>query len=126
VSWFSTSKKNVSSIPWVKPVDIADVQSILSKAEKPVLFFKHSTRCSISAMALDRMEREWTIESDALIAVYIDVLTQRNISNFLAEQFNIPHQSPQVLLINNGKCVHNASHNLISVAPVLNLLNVKS
>lgn len=78
---------------------------------RPVLLFKHSTRCSISATALDRLERAWNEdEVKGMQAYYLDLIAYRSISGAIADKFKIEHQSPQVLLIKNGVCVYNASH----------------
>jgi bacillithiol system protein YtxJ len=80
-----------------------------------VLIFKHSTRCSISSTALNRLERSWKDEEMKDIKPYhLDLITYRSISNKIADTFNVPHESPQVLLIKNGKCIYNASHLSIS------------
>lgn len=80
-----------------------------SKTQK-VLIFKHSTRCSISSMAKNRLEREWKIGEEALKPYYLDLIAFRDVSNNIAEQFNVPHQSPQVLVIDNGNCIYDTSH----------------
>lgn len=72
----------------------------------PVLIFKHSTRCSISSMALNRMEKA----NPALSFHLVDVIADRSISNRIAEVFSIYHESPQLLLIHQGECVYEASH----------------
>ncbi|GAA4406353.1 bacillithiol system redox-active protein YtxJ [Nibrella viscosa] len=82
-------------------------------ADQPVMIFKHSTRCSISAMALSRMERNWKEEA-GIKPYYLDLISYRSLSNKIADEFDIDHQSPQVLLIQDGKCVYDASHMSIS------------
>lgn len=78
-----------------------------------VLLFKHSTRCSISSMALHRLESKW--ESTSLIKPYLlDLLSYREISNEIAQIFGVEHASPQVLLIKDGQCFYDASHSNIS------------
>lgn len=81
----------------------------------PILFFKHSTRCSISHMAKERLESEWDLSKEEIIPVYLDLLIHRNISNEIAERFGVHHESPQVILIKDGICVYDASHSQISV-----------
>lgn len=79
--------------------------------QKPVLIFKHSTRCSISSMALNRLERSWEDdEMNQITPYYLDLISYREISNQIAEDFNIPHKSPQVILIKDGKAVYDNSH----------------
>jgi len=76
-----------------------------------VLIFKHSTRCSISRTALDRLERNWNAdEFEEIQPYFLDLIANRNISNLVAEDFQVEHQSPQVLLIRNGKSIYNRSH----------------
>lgn len=82
-------------------------------AQQPILIFKHSTTCSISAMALSRMERNWS-DTPGIKPYYLDLLANRGLSNKVASEFNISHQSPQVLLIQNGTCVYDNSHMGIS------------
>jgi len=87
-----------------------------SKA-KPVVIFKHSTRCSISLMAknrLDKMEHDDTADF-----YYLDLLQHRNISNKIAEDFSVHHESPQVLLVMNGECVYEESHNGIMADEIM-------
>lgn len=79
--------------------------------ERPVLVFKHSTSCSISATSLSRIERAWDADKAKNIEpFYLDLLRFRNISNKIAKDFNVEHESPQVLLIQNGECTYDASH----------------
>ena len=77
---------------------------------RPQLIFKHSTRCSISRYVLSDFIAHFTFSSDELEAHYLDLLSYREISNQIAEQFEVIHQSPQILLIKNGKAVVYASH----------------
>jgi len=77
--------------------------------ERPVLIFKHSTRCIISKSALRSFESGIDLE-DKITLYYLDLLQYRNISNEIAEVFGIVHQSPQILLIKNGKVIYNESH----------------
>lgn len=95
-------------------------QVIAESAEKPVLLFKHSTRCSISSMSLDRLLRNWkTEDSDKITPYYLDLIAFRSLSNLVAERFGIPHESPQVLLIEKGKVTYQESHYGISYAEII-------
>ncbi len=88
---------------------------IEASKEKPVLIFKHSTRCSISSMALNRLTRSWNEEEMATVSPYIlDLISYRGISHKIAEVFNTHHQSPQILLIKDGKSIYDTSHMSIS------------
>jgi bacillithiol system protein YtxJ len=81
--------------------------------QKPVVIFKHSTRCSISSMAKSRLERSET--PDGIAFYYLDLIRYRPVSNKIAEVFDVHHESPQILLIKNGECVYDESHNGISM-----------
>ena len=87
------------------------------------LIFKHSTSCSISAMALNRLERNWAAsEVPLLVPYYLDLLSYRSVSNKIAQDLNVIHQSPQVLVIRNGKAIFDASHMDINFADIKNAL----
>ena len=77
---------------------------------RPQLIFKHSTRCSISRYVLSDFIEHFTYSSDEFTAHYLDLLNYREISSQIAEQFVVTHQSPQLLVVKNGKVVANASH----------------
>ena len=84
----------------------------LSKS-KPQLIFKHSSRCSISAVAKSRLERATPPEN--VDFYFLDLIKNRDISNKVAEEFFVNHESPQVLLIKNGKSVYDESHSGINM-----------
>ena len=71
---------------------------------KPVVIFKHSTRCSISTMAKARLDR--AEQPDGVDFYYLDLLNYRSLSNKIASVFSVHHESPQVLLIKNAECVY--------------------
>jgi bacillithiol system protein YtxJ len=107
---------------WHELTDISELKEIVNLSKEPhissVLLFKHSTRCSISSMALNRLESKWK-DDDKIPAYYLDLLNHRDISNEIETLFSIEHASPQVLLIKNGICIYHNSHNGISAAAIL-------
>jgi bacillithiol system protein YtxJ len=99
---------------WKALIQSSQLDEIIQESlSQPVMIFKHSTRCSISTMAMGRLERGTL--SDNLSVYYLDLLTYRPISSEIAERFSVHHESPQVLLIRNGECVYVESHNGIDV-----------
>ena len=76
----------------------------------PQLIFKHSTRCSISRFVLADFMNHFTYSSEEFGAYYLDLLNHRDISAAIAERFNVVHQSPQLIIIKEGKAVAHASH----------------
>lgn len=105
-------------INWYKLTSEEQFQALVEESkDTPVLIFKHSTACSVSSTAKGRLERQWEEMKDASVkAYYLDLLAFRPISNLIARQFNVRHESPQVLLIQNGECIYNASHLAIRAA----------
>lgn len=79
--------------------------------QNPILVFKHSTRCGISGMVLSRFEKK--IKDLDLDFYLIDVLMHRKISNYIADLFKIRHESPQLILIKEGKVVAHGSHSAV-------------
>jgi len=84
-----------------------------------VLIFKHSTTCSISAAAKSKIERQWADAGlDETKLYYLDLLRYRPVSGEIAQKFGVEHQSPQLLLIQDGECQYNASHMGIRLSDV--------
>jgi bacillithiol system protein YtxJ len=81
---------------------------------KPVVLFKHSTRCSISRMALKQFDTEFNYPEEKIDWYLLDLLNHRDLSNEIANRYNVVHQSPQIVVIRNGKAVFNESHDSIS------------
>ncbi len=82
-----------------------------SSKQNPVLIFKHSTRCSVSRMALDRLQRNWQQDEMGTVEpFYLDLLEHPDVSRQVSNDFQVQHESPQVLLIRNGKSVYDRSH----------------
>lgn len=62
-------------------------------------------------MALDRLERNWDdAEMLAVKPYFLDLITYREISNRIAAVFDVEHESPQVLIIENEKSIYDVSH----------------
>jgi len=93
---------------WLKLESIDQLRTIREKSkESSILIFKHSTTCSISRTALDRLERNWKEEEmNDVKPFYLDLLKHRDISRQIADEFLVEHQSPQILLIENGHAVY--------------------
>ncbi|MEN2402801.1 bacillithiol system redox-active protein YtxJ [Flavobacterium sp. MC2016-06] len=99
-----------SNVNWTELTDILQLTEIDAISnEKPVVIFKHSTRCSISRMALKQFEREYDLENVA-DTYFLDLIAHRDISNEIAKKYDVYHESPQLILIKNGKAVYDVSH----------------
>lgn len=106
---------------WNQLNSIAQLATIDAESiTKPILLLKHSTRCSISAMALNRIESSWEENMhEQIIPYYLDLIRYREVSNAIAEKYQVVHESPQVLLIKEGKCIYNESHSGIRLSEIL-------
>jgi len=102
-------------IPWKNLVTDHDLaEAITQSHDGLVLLFKHSTSCSISHVAKMRLEEAWS-PIKPVIPYYLDLKTHRSLSNAIADQLSVHHESPQILILSDGDCIHDASHLDISM-----------
>ena len=102
---------NGNNVPWNELIDLNQLEEINTASfSTPVIIFKHSTRCSISRMALKQFESHYNLSEKVATPYFLDLLEYRQISNAIADQFDVVHQSPQILVIKDGKCIYTASH----------------
>jgi bacillithiol system protein YtxJ len=103
---------------WITLENEETLNSIVERsAEKKQVIFKHSTRCSISEMSKNRLERSKA--PDDTDFYYLDLIAYRNISNEIAERFSVHHESPQILVIKNGECTYVESHSAINMDEIV-------
>jgi bacillithiol system protein YtxJ len=106
---------------WKTITRVDDLKHIEEESMRnKVLIFKHSTRCSISDTALGRLQRNWKEQDGQELKCYqLDLLQYRELSNSIAKRYGIVHQSPQALIIKNGKCVFSQTHSQIRLSDLL-------
>ncbi len=103
---------------WIQLTGEQQLDEIVEKsADKPQVIFKHSTRCSISSVAKQRLNKGTL--PDNVDFYYLDLLSYRNLSNKITQKFGVNHESPQVLVIRNGECVYDESHMGISLEDIV-------
>ncbi|MGC4039035.1 MAG: bacillithiol system redox-active protein YtxJ [Chitinophagaceae bacterium] len=108
---------------WKELLTEQDVDDLIVKsAERPQLIFKHSVSCGISAHALFKLEEGTDTLLKKADANYLNLLRHRNVSNYIARIFSVTHQSPQVIILKNGRPVYSTSHHAISVKSILEKL----
>lgn len=99
--------KELTSIEQLKNV-------IQESHSNKIAIFKHSTSCGISRMVLKTFEKDIVnIKLEGTQVYYLDLLAHRDVSNAIASTLDIVHESPQLLIIENGIAVYNASHSEI-------------
>ncbi len=103
---------------WIQLIDETGIDTIIQQSKvRPQVIFKHSTRCSISSVALGRLER--SLQPEGMDFYYLDLIKYRDISNKIAGQFAVYHESPQVLLIKDGECTYSESHSGIDMDEII-------
>lgn len=106
---------------WITITSEKDVQDIFN-SEEYLLIYKHSPKCMTSLMAFKSMKSG--SESDYSIPFHmVDVIQHRDISRLIAETFGVRHESPQVLIVKDGKCVYNISHESIMLRDIVTKIN---
>ncbi len=91
-------------------------QLITDSKNKPIVIFKHSNSCGISSAAYREMEK---LENPVNL---LEVQTAREVSSELADLTGIRHETPQVIVLKDGKAVWNASHFEVKAGAVLQAL----
>jgi len=92
--------------------DYASLENLLTDStKKPVIVFKHSNACSISARAYREMEKVDGVN-------IVEVQSARDVSRELASRTGVRHETPQVIILRDGKAVWNASHFDVTAADV--------
>ena len=97
---------------WNSLRTIEQIDQIKTESRQvPVIIFKHSTRCNISRTSLDRLERNWKEGDIPEVKLYfLDLLSYRQISDRISDEFGVYHESPQVMIIKDEKATFDRSH----------------
>lgn len=82
------------------------IQLIDKSHQLPQIVFKHSKRCSLSALALSRVQPD----HHSIDFHLLDIISYRDLSNNVASVFQVAHESPQILIIYKGVCTNHMSH----------------
>lgn len=118
----SDSEKQQPNIEWKPLESVLQLESIIAEsAQKPALIFKHSTRCGISRMVLKQFEANFALENK-VTPYFLDLLEHRDVSDAITQEFNVVHQSPQLLLIVEGKSVYDESHGEIDAGKIVDFI----
>lgn len=112
-------------VNWKPLTTITQVDEIIEASHQKVqLIFKHSTTCGISAMMKGKFEDDWDLDEDEADVYYLDLLSYREVSNYVFKATGVYHQSPQVITLKDGKAVLDASHHAIKVEAIRSVLAV--
>lgn len=123
MSWFG-KKETPLFEHWAELSSLEQLDMIIEKSnDLKVGILKDSTRCGISRMVSNNLQREWNIQPGSLLFYYLDLLKYREISTAIADISGVRHESPQVIIFDNGEVVYHASHHAISVEAIQGVLN---
>lgn len=102
---------------WKHLTSVEQLDDIINASnDKPQLLFKHSTRCSVSTFAKRILTSEYSDEvGEKLDCYYLDLISYRDVSNAIADKLGVMHESPQIVLVKDGKAIFDASHSSISL-----------
>lgn len=101
---------------WRKLESMKDLDTAVERSfQQKVLIFKHSTRCFISKTVLKSFEKQMENSDKEQTYYFLDLIANRDISNEIESRFDVTHQSPQLIALENGKAIYNASHQSIDL-----------
>jgi bacillithiol system protein YtxJ len=107
---------------WIPLVSQEQLQQIIEASHnQPHIIFKQSTRCNISTVVKSRLEKGTLHEHTPFY--FLDLLSFRPVSDFVARHFDVTHESPQLLVIKDGKCIFHESHTGIDEEEIKAFLN---
>jgi len=111
--------------PKWKPLEQVDALDAITEHSfaKPQVLFKHSTRCSISTMAMNRLLRLEDAFYQQADFYYLDLIAHRDVSAAIAERYHVHHESPQVIILKQGDATYDASHMEITVSELVSEVN---
>lgn len=100
--------------------NLTSIDQLEQLADNDFVVFKHSTRCGVSSMALKQFKSE--MPENGIHCYLLDLLQHRDVSEYISNKWGVVHESPQVLLIQGGRCTYTASHQNINAGAVSELL----
>lgn len=108
---------------WVTINNEEEVNNIYNSPDYSIIY-KHSPRCMTSLMAYRQLKSEVSAATGIEMPIYIvDVIQNRKESMAIANTFRVEHESPQILVVKNGECIYDASHEDVSLREPLASLN---
>lgn len=111
----SSETEDKRELHWIPLNSINQLDDIKVKSSiKTQIIFKHSTRCGTSRMVLKQFERDYIFSENGMDLYFLDLIAYRDVSNEIASQFNVFHESPQLLVVKNGVVVAHSSHGAIN------------
>lgn len=121
--FFSSEDRNSKSLPerWIVPSSDSEIEEIFGSGT--YLVYKHSYSCGICVFSKKALDKILPKINDDVLCIFIDVRKNRNLSLLVEKKSGVKHESPQALLVCNGKVVWHASHSSINAETLLEKLS---
>jgi len=117
------AKDEIKGISWEPLESVDQLHNLVKNSNlKTKVIFKHSTRCGISRMALSSFEKNYENLDQNAAYYLLDLLNYRDVSTAIAEELNVQHQSPQVIVLKDEKVIHTESHHGIDIKKIQSLI----
>lgn len=130
VQTLSKSKSlNKNILPnWNNLTSTKDVDAIINDVSSGnvSIIMKHSTSCPISSIAKLRLDQDGHQLGDHINWYYLDLLSNRSVSNYIADRLNVHHESPQVIVVKNGEVTYDNSHLDITINDLSDQVSVSA
>lgn len=116
------AKDQIKEVNWHPLTRLEQLEQMEKEsADQPVALFKHSTSCGVSAFVRRNLESSLKKGGEGKAKLYfLDLLAHRDVSNEVARKWGVRHESPQLIILQNGKVVDHASHASISASMIQN------
>lgn len=101
---------------------VADLDQVLAEKKRPVILFKHSTQCPVSAAADDEYRTFVDRNPEAAVFTHLDLLAHRDVSNAIARRLDVRHESPQAIVLRGSQIVAVLNHDEITANALTALL----
>ncbi len=107
----TNSEEQKDQLTWIPLTSVDQLIEIeQNSCKRPQIIFKHSTTCGISSMVLRSFRSTYFLEENQADLYFLDLQRYREVSNEVANKFQVYHQSPQLLIIKSGIAVAHESH----------------
>ena len=117
------AKDEMTGISWENLESIDQLHNLIKNSKiKTKVIFKHSTRCGISRMALNNFESNYKNLDQQVTYYLLDLLQFRDVSDAVAKELNVTHQSPQVIVLKDEHVIHTESHHGIDINKIQQLI----